>query len=149
MFPLLLPEPVVEQTVKMTVIWDHNPHVTSLWCLSTMIMWGMGCLLTHWGRDKIMAAISQTILSNAFPCMKMLEFRLKFCRILFLRVQLTIFQHWFRQWLGVDLATSHYQNQWWLDYWRIYVSLRLNELTLIYALCQLLHLCMKYYIGLS
>ena len=52
-------------------------------------------LLTHWGRDK-MAAISQTTLSSAFSWMKMLEFRLKFHWSLFLRVQLTIFQHLFR-----------------------------------------------------
>ena len=26
-------------------------------------------------------------------------------------------------------ATSHYLNQWWLVYWRIYASLGLNELT--------------------
>ena len=26
-------------------------------------------------------------------------------------------------------ATSHYLNQWWLDHWRIYASLGLNELT--------------------
>ena len=32
---------------------------------------------------------------------------------LFLRVQLTIFQHWFRKWLGADQATSHYLNQCW------------------------------------
>ena len=50
---------------------------------------------THWGRDK-MAAVSQTTLSNAFSWMKMLEFRLRFHWNLFLRVQLTIFQHWFR-----------------------------------------------------
>ena len=43
-----------------------------------------------------MAAIQQTTLSNAFSWMKMLEFRLKFHWSLFLRVQLTIFQHWFR-----------------------------------------------------
>ena len=46
--------------------------------------------LTHWGRDN-MAAISQTIISNAFSWMKMFEFRLRFHWILFLRVQLTIF----------------------------------------------------------
>ena len=51
--------------------------------------------LTHWGRDK-MAAVSQRTLSNAFSWMKMLEFRLKFHWSLFLRVQLTIFQRWFR-----------------------------------------------------
>ena len=52
-------------------------------------------LLTHWGRDK-MAAISQTTLSNAFSRMKISEFWLKFHWSLFLRVWLTIFQHWFR-----------------------------------------------------
>ena len=51
--------------------------------------------LTHRGRDK-MATVSQTTLSNAFSWMKMLEFRLRFHWSLFLRVQLTIFQHWFR-----------------------------------------------------
>ena len=45
-----------------------------------------------------------------------------------LRVQLTIFQHWFSEWLGADQATSHYLNQWWLDYRCIYTSLGLNEL---------------------
>ena len=29
---------------------------------------------------------------------------------------------------GADQATSHYLNQWWLVYWRIYASLGLNEL---------------------
>ena len=51
-------------------------------------------VLTHWGRDKI-DAISQTTFSSAFPWMKMFEFRLKFHWSLFLRVHLTIFQHWF------------------------------------------------------
>ena len=63
-----------------------------------------------------------------FSWMKMYEFRLTFHRSLFLGVQLTIFQHWFRQWLGADQATSHYLNQWWLDYRHKYVSLDLNEL---------------------
>ena len=51
--------------------------------------------LTHWGRDK-MAATFQTTFSSAFSWMKMFEFRLKFHLSLFLRVQFTIFQHWFR-----------------------------------------------------
>ena len=84
--------------------------------------------LTHWGRDK-MAAVSQTTFSNAFSWMKMIEFRLRFYWSLFPRVQLIIFQHWFRWWLGAGQATSHYLNQWWLVYWRIYTSLGLNELT--------------------
>ena len=49
--------------------------------------------LTHWDRDK-MAAIFQTTFSNAFSWMKMHEFQLRFHWNLFLRVQLTIFQHW-------------------------------------------------------
>ena len=83
-------------------------------------------MLTHWGRDK-MDAILQTTFSNAFYWMRMFKYRLKFHWSLFLRVQLTISQHWFR-WLGADQATSHYLDQWWLDYRRIYASLGLNEL---------------------
>ena len=51
--------------------------------------------LTHWGRDK-MAANFLTTFSNAFSWMKIYEFRLRFHWSLFPRVQLTIFQHWFR-----------------------------------------------------
>ena len=50
--------------------------------------------LTHWGWDKMVTS-SQTTLSSAFSWMKMLEFQLKVHWSLFLRVQLTIFQHWF------------------------------------------------------
>ena len=50
---------------------------------------------THWGRDK-MATIFQTIFSNAFSWTKTCEFRLRFHWSLFLRLQLTIFHHWFR-----------------------------------------------------
>ena len=51
--------------------------------------------LTHWGRDE-MEAITQTTFSIAFFWKKMFELWLKFLWSLFLRVQLTIFQHWFR-----------------------------------------------------
>ena len=51
--------------------------------------------LTHCGRDQI-DAISQTTYSNAFSRMKMNEFHLGFHWSLFLRFELTIFQHWFR-----------------------------------------------------
>ena len=51
--------------------------------------------LTHWGRDK-MDAILQTTFWSAFSWIKMFEFRLKFHWSLIQRVQLTIFQHWFR-----------------------------------------------------
>ena len=52
----------------------------------------LNCRLTHWGRNK-MAAISQTTFSNAFSWMKMYECWLRFQWSLFLKVQLTIFQH--------------------------------------------------------
>ena len=81
----------------------------------------------HWVRDR-MAAIFQTTFSNWFSGMKLCEFRLKFHWSLLVRVKLTIFQHWFRWWIGADQAPSHYLNQWWLVYWRIYASLGLNEL---------------------
>ena len=84
-------------------------------------------VLTHWGRDK-MAAIFQTTFPNAFSWMKMFKFRLRFHWSLFPRVQLTVFQHWFRKWLGAGQATSHYLDQWWLIYWRMYASLGLIEL---------------------
>ena len=51
--------------------------------------------LTHWGQDK-MAANFLTTFSNTFSWMKIYEFRLRFHWSLFPRVQLTIFQHWFR-----------------------------------------------------
>ena len=77
--------------------------------------------LTHWGWNKMV--IFQMIFWKAFSCIKMYEFRLILHRSLFLRVQLTISQHWLRWWLGAGQVTSHYQNQWWLDYRCIYVSL--------------------------
>ena len=85
-------------------------------------------VLTHWGRDK-MDTSSQIIFSNAFSWMKMHESCLRFHWSLFLKFELTIFQHRFRQWLGAWPAPSHYLNQWWSIYWRIYASLGLNELT--------------------
>ena len=114
---------------------------------SSQLIYSMDYALTHWGRDK-MATIFQTTFWNAFSWMKMFEYRLKFHWNLFLRVQLIIFQHWFRWWLGAVQATSHYLNQWWLVYRCIYASLGLNELihvmeikchrtyyTYIYPLC--------------
>ena len=72
-------------------LWRHcKGHFT---CSSQCyVMW---CPLTHWGWDK-MPALLQTTLSNTFSWTKMLEFRLKFHWSLFIRDQLTIFQHWFR-----------------------------------------------------
>ena len=63
-----------------------------------------------------------------FFLMKMYKFLLRFHWNLFPRVQLMIFQHWFSEWLVAGQATSHYLKPWWLDHWRIYGSLYLNQL---------------------
>ena len=49
----------------------------------------------HRGRDK-MAAVWQTVFSKAFSSMKMYECRLIFYWSWFLRVNLTLLQHWVR-----------------------------------------------------
>ena len=69
-------------------------------------------LSTHWGQDE-MDNISQMTFLNTVFSMKMLEFRLRLHWSLFLGAQSTMFQHWFRKWLGAGLAASHYLNQWW------------------------------------
>ena len=63
----------------------------------------------------------QTTFSSAFSWMKTNEFQTKFHCSLFIRVHLTIFQHWF-----ADLATSHYLNQW-LDDRHVHASLGVNH----------------------
>ena len=47
---------------------------------------------------------------------------------LLLGVQLTLFKHWFRWWLGAVQTASHCLNQWWLVWRCLFVSLGLNEL---------------------
>ena len=59
-----------------------------------------------------MATILHTMFSDVSPWMKIIWFRLEFQSSLFLRVQLTKNQHWFRYWLGAEQATSHYLIQW-------------------------------------
>ena len=66
-------------------------HMTPWQANDTLIM----IELTNWGWDK-MATVSKTTFSNAFSWMKMYEFWLKSHWSLFLNVQLTILQHWFR-----------------------------------------------------
>ena len=105
-----------------TVLYFINNTANSCNVTGETHMWH----LTHWGRDK-MAALSQTTLSNAFSWMKMFEFRLKLHWSLSLRVQLTIFQHWLRYWLGADQATSHYLSQWWLDYAYMHHSASMSQ----------------------
>ena len=55
-----------------------------------------------------MATISQTVFSDAYSWMKRFLFWLKFHWSLFLRVQLTITQHWLRLWLyGPCMIVPH------------------------------------------
>ena len=69
--------------------------VTNIYIYKYSETWEVvGWLLNTLG-PRQMALISQTF-SNAFSEMKICEFRLIFHWNLFLRVKLTIFQHWFR-----------------------------------------------------
>ena len=83
------------------------------------------CLI-YWGQDK-MAANFLTTISNASSLMKIYKVWLRFHLSLSPRVQLTIFQHWFRKGLGAGQGTGHHLNQWRLVYWCIYASLSLND----------------------
>ena len=56
---------------------------------------------------------------------------LKTSLMFILMFELTTFQHWFRKCFGAHKVTrSHYLNQSWLAYWRIYASFCLNEIIL-------------------
>ena len=55
----------------------------------------------------------QTAISNAFPCIEMLQIWVKFHISFYLRVQLTLSKHCFRWWLRAEQATSDYLSQWW------------------------------------
>ena len=67
---------------------------------------------TYWGWDKF-SPFRRRHFHMHFFLMKMYKFRLTFHWSSLLRVQLTIIQHCFRWWLGAEVATSHYLNQWW------------------------------------
>ena len=84
----------------LLLILSISIHIS--WSLSIFLSCPMGpqgdisCDAFNSSPSGQMAAISQTTLSNTFSWLKMLEFWLKFHWSLFLRVKLTIFQHWFR-----------------------------------------------------
>ena len=80
----------------LVVVFEWRPRSLSWYLLAQTTFTRVPyALLTHWGRDK-MATIFQTTFSIAFPWMKMYDFQLKFQWRLFLRIKLTIFQHWLR-----------------------------------------------------
>ena len=65
-----------------------------------------------------MAAVFRTTFWNGFSWIKIYKFRFIFHWIWFLGVPLTIFQHWFRRWIGAYQATIIWTN----DGWRICVA---------------------------
>ena len=94
----------------------------------------------HWLYKLIVYSIQHSVQISLWPACSLwlsfssvveiqLLFWWKFHWSLFLKVQLAITQHWFREWLGAGQATSHCLKQWWQVYWRIYASLDLNGLT--------------------
>ena len=106
-------------TVKQFSIYIHS-SICNVFPLFRVSSHSLDCVMNN--------LFNWTTYWNAFSWMKMHEFPLRFHWSLFLGVQITIFQHWFRWWLGACQATSHCLNQWWLMYWRIYASRGLNEL---------------------
>ena len=98
--------------------WLSQPYTGLMWYIHPFTSWLLHrhwdkqlpqLQWTHWGWFQ-MAAISQKTFSHAFSWMKMYEFQLTFHWCLFLMVELMIFWHWFRYWLGTDQVTSHYLN---------------------------------------
>ena len=110
----------------MPLVRSYSFSCVALYVHITSLLWVYQIFNTL--RPRQNGRIFRTTFSNAFSWMKMYEFHW----ILFRRVQLTIFQHWIRSWLGTVQGTSHYLKQCWLVYWRINASLGLNELTKIF-----------------
>ena len=82
------------------VIWPDQEMIRKCYVISSLER-KVVCdpWLTHLPLDK-MGAISQTIFSDAFSWMNGFLFWSEFHWTLFLKVQLTITQHWFRSWHG-------------------------------------------------
>ena len=91
---------ILQYRSKWPTIWQDFWHLKLVQVVAAQIN---SCVLldqdntwlTHWGRAK-MAAVFQTTFWNAFSWMKMYEFRKRFHWSLLLRVQLAIFQLWFK-----------------------------------------------------
>ena len=130
-------------TVQMTMsalvqvnVWhqtDDKPSLTEQWIDRFTDAYASPCFneLTHKGRDKT-ATVLQTTFSYAFSWIKEYVFRIKFHWTLFLKVQLTICQHWFRlsdNGLVLNRLQAIILRNDRLLYWHIYASLGLDELS--------------------
>ena len=82
--------------VGMTVCFIEFTFPKRIFCMGLSVCI-TGCLyLTCCLSPRQMDAISQTMFSSSSSWKKMFEFRIKFHWSLFLRVQSTIFHHWFK-----------------------------------------------------
>ena len=100
--------PQIGQTIKQNKYMFGISHQIVVWHtvnVTVSIDWYAD--LTHWGQEK-MTEIFQLSYLNTFTWTKVYQFRLRFCWSLFLRFELTTFQHryWFRQWFGADQVTA-------------------------------------------
>ena len=84
--------------------WHCGSEITLVHVMAQYLL-----AFTHWGWDKMVTNFLTTF-SNAFSWIKICKLQLKFHWSLFPVVQLTIFQHWFRKWLGNGQVTCHYLN---------------------------------------
>ena len=87
---------------------------------TVMMSWNLGWQDRQWHcfNSSPAGPNGRHFADDIFRCILLNE---KFCILfrispkLFLRCQLTISQHWFREWLGAEQATNHYLNQCWLS----------------------------------
>ena len=88
----------------VTVMSNENCQLQCIACIIIMLLYPM-TNITHWGMNKNGCHFANDILKCIFGNEKY-EFWLRFLKIIFLRVQLVICQHWFRCWLGAKQALS-------------------------------------------
>ena len=90
--------------------WNQSQnHMSSCSCYTRLLCFIYSCL-TCWAWDK-MATILWMSFQNVFSWMKTVLFLSKFNWNLLPMFQLTISQHWFREWLSAEDVTSHCLNQ--------------------------------------
>ena len=89
--------------------------------------------LTQWGLDK-MADIFQTIFSSAFSWIKMYLATIEFSLILVASGPINNTSALVKIMAWRRPGDSHYLNQWWLIYRRIYASFGPNELMSMFAI---------------
>ena len=97
--------PFIQRNKIVAILQMTFPNAFKIHLKVSSAKWHPFCssidVLTHLSQDK-MASITQTIFWDAFSWLKIFVFWLKFHWSSFLRVQLAISQHCFRQWLETE-----------------------------------------------